>query len=164
MLVTSRDEKYVDQIQKLIGKKIPSRTLEGLAEATQARPPRDDRRGDRGRPRQRGGNDRDKRSHPIKPHGQVASMQPAPAAAEVIPVAAAPQPAPRNDHRQDHRQKHQQPQKNHAPKPQQQHRQQNDDVQDTRSQLPAFLLRPVKLPPVVEKPARAKKKEDAADA
>ena len=49
MLVTSRDEKYVDQIQKLIGKKIDSRSLEGLAEATQAHPPRDDRGGDRGR-------------------------------------------------------------------------------------------------------------------
>ena len=162
MLVTSRDEKYVDQIQKLIGKKIPSRMLEGLAEATQARPPRDDRRGDRGRSRQRGGNDRDKRPYPIKPHGQVASMQPAPAAPEQVPTAAAPQPAPRQEHRQDHRQKHQQPQKHHAPKPQQ--RQQHEDAQDTRSQLPAFLLRPVKLPPAVEKPARVKKKEDPADA
>ena len=162
MLVTSRDEKYVDQIQKLIGKKIPSRTLEGLAEATQARPPRDDRRGDRGRPRHRGGNDRDKRSYPIKPHGQVAAMEPAPAARDQAPAATAPQPAPRQEHRQDHRQKHQQPQKQQAPKPQ--HREQRGDVQDTRSQLPAFLLRPVKLPPAVEKPARAKKKEDAADA
>ena len=164
MLVTSRDEKYVDQIQKLIGKKIPSRALEGLAEATQARPPRDDRRGDRGKSRGRGGNDRDKRTHPIKPHGQIASMQPAPAAPEAAAVAAAPQPALRQEHRQDHRQKHQQPQKQRAPKPQNQsHRQPDDDTRDVRSQLPAFLLRPVKLPPAVEKPSRARKKEDAAD-
>jgi hypothetical protein len=90
-------------------------------------------------------------------------MQPVPAAPEQAPVVAAPQPAPRQEHRQDHRQKHhQQQQKHHAPKPQQ--RQQHEEAQDTRSQLPAFLLRPVKLPPAVEKPARAKKKEDDADA
>jgi superfamily II DNA/RNA helicase len=167
MLVTPRDEKYVDAIQKLTGNRIPARTLEGLAEATQSRPPRDDRRGDRGR--SRGRPDRDKRSYPIKPHGEVASMEPAVmVAASSVVEQAAPQPPKqqRHDHRNDHRQKHQnehrqdhrtkqqrpQPQKPHEPEP------------DLRSQLPAFLLRPVKLPPAPEKPARAKKKEDPADA
>jgi superfamily II DNA/RNA helicase len=164
MLVTSRDEKYVDQIQKLIGKKIESRTLEGLAEATQARPPRDDRggRGARGKP-QRGRNDRDKRAYPVKPHGQVASMEPtAPvAASSVVEQAAPPQPKqqqPRHDHRHDNRQKHAQQQQ----KPQAQKPQAREPEQDTLSQLPAFLLRPVKLPPAVEKPApKSKRKADA---
>jgi superfamily II DNA/RNA helicase len=166
MLVSPRDDKYVDQIQKLIGKKIEARTLEGLAEATQARPPRDDRggRGGRGKP-QRGRNDRDKRPYPVKPHGQIASMEPtAPvAASSVVEQAAPPQPKqqqPRRDHRQDNRQKH----THHQQKPQAQKSQPREPEQDTLSQLPAFLLRPVKLPPVPEKTTRAKKNQDTADA
>ena len=153
MLVTPRDEKYVDQIQRLIGTKIPARKLEGLAEAVEARPQREDRGG---RDRNRGKSNRDRKPYPVKPHGQVASMTPAPAAvaAEFQPVAA---PAPvRHDHRQDHRQKNQAPPKQHTPRPQQQPR---EVAEDTRSQLPAFLLRPVKLPTATEKPApRARKK------
>jgi superfamily II DNA/RNA helicase len=174
MLITSRDEKYVEQIEKLIGTKIEARTLEGLAEATQARPPRDDRSGrDRGKSRGGRGNDRErKHTYPVKPHGQVASMEPTiapapqPDATQATPQPVVAQPAPqpvaaRQDHRNDHRQKQ------HAPKPQQQQQkpqrhQQEDDTRDARSQLPAFLLRPVKLPPAVEKaPSRAKKKDTA---
>jgi hypothetical protein len=173
MLVTSRDEKYVDQIQKLIGKKIESRTLEGLAEATQARPPREDRggrSGARGKPRGRNDRDRKQHSYPVKPHGQVASMEPTPAAPQPVEAAPAPaatvqsqaQPAPRNAHRQDHRQRSQQPKQQHAPKPQKSHHN-DEDTRDTRSQLPAFLLRPVKLPPAVEKPAPRAKKKDTAE-
>src|ERR1700742_1478542 len=44
MLATSRDEKQLDAIIKLTGTNPPHRTLEGLAEAVQARP-RDDRHG-----------------------------------------------------------------------------------------------------------------------
>ena len=158
MLASSRDEKYIEAIQKLIGTKIPARTLEGLAEATQARPPRDDRakRSDRGKPRGRSERDR-KHSHPVKPHGQVASMEPAsPPIAQ--PTASAPQPAQaRNDHRQGPRHPSSKP---HAQKPQHQ-KPQAEPASDERSQLPAFLLRPVKLPPAVEKPApRAKKSVD----
>jgi len=172
MLVSPRDEKYVDAIQKLTGNKIPARTLEGLAEATQARPPRDDRGGrDRGKSRGGRGNSRDReRSYPVKPHGQVAAMEPtAPTPQPVAAPAAAPaQPAPhthsapRHDHRNDHRQKQ------HAPKPQHQNQkpqrhQQEDDTRDARSQLPAFLLRPVKLPPAPEKAAPRAKKKDVAE-
>ncbi len=161
MLVTPRDAKYVEAIQKLTGNTIPARRLEGLAEAVEARPPREDRGGgrDRDRNRNRGKSDRDRKPYPVKPHGQVASMEPA------APVAAAQPPlqparhdnqSARHDNRQDHRQKHQaQPKQHHAPKPQQP----RETVEDTRSQLPAFLLRPVKLPPPVEKPApRTRKK------
>jgi superfamily II DNA/RNA helicase len=152
MLVTPRDEKYVDAIRKLTGNTIPARKLEGLAEAVDARP-REDRGRDRGRDRHRGKSNRDRKPHPVKPHGHVASMEP------VAPVAAAqPHSEPaRHDHRQDHRPKHQAPAKQLAPKPQQPPR---AEPEDTRSQLPAFLLRPVKLPPAVEKPApRPRKKE-----
>jgi len=164
MLVTPRDEKYVDQIQKLTGNKIPARTLEGLAEATQARPPRDDR-GGRDRNRSRGRNDRDTRKgqHPVKPHGQVASMEPTQPAAALQTVAQpAPHPAPpRHDQRQDHRQKQQHAPKQHQ-KPQPNNRAEEDN-RDTRSQLPAFLLRPVKLPPVAEKPAPRTRKKDIVE-
>jgi len=162
MLVTPRDGKYVEAIERLIGKKLESRKLEGLSEAVEARPQRDERRGGRDRDRDRGrgrGNDRErKREYPIKPHGQVAPMEPAaPSAAQPAP---APAPAQRSDHRQDHR-PHAKPQRPQHPAREQQPS--REEAQDTRSQLPAFLLRPVPLPKQPEKPAgRAKKKEDAA--
>jgi len=153
MLVTPRDAKYVEAIQKLTGNTIPARRLDGLAEAVEARPPREDRGGrdrNRGKP-----SNRDRKPYPVKPHGQVASMEPAAPAT----VAAQPHPQPaRHDNRQDHRQKqHAQPKQHHAPKPQQP----RETVEDTRSQLPAFLLRPVKLPPPVEKPAPRTRKKAA---
>jgi superfamily II DNA/RNA helicase len=153
MLVTPRDAKYVEAIRKLTGNTIPARRLDGLAEAVEARPPREDRGG--GRDRNRGKSNRDRKPYPVKPHGQVASMQPA---APVAPPAQPhPQPA-RNDHRQDHRQKQPaQPKQHQAPKPQQP----RETVEDTRSQLPAFLLRPVKLPPPAEKPAPRTRKKAA---
>jgi superfamily II DNA/RNA helicase len=153
MLVSSRDAKYVEAIEKLIGKKIPMRTLEGLAEATESRPPREDRGGkggDRNKRGGRGGRDRNKREHPPKPHGHVASFEPAPPS---VATQAAPQAKPREDHRP--RQQHpQKPQQNRQPE------RKPEPVQsapaDERSQLPAFLLRPVKLP--AEKAPRAPKK------
>ena len=151
MLMTPRDAKYVEAIEKLIGKKFVPLKLEGLNEAAESRPARDDRRGGGGG-RDRGGrnNDRDrKREYPIKPHGQVALMEPvkpAPAATPAPqPVAAAPQ---RNDHRQDHRPSA----KPRASQPQ------REEIEDTRSQLPAFLLRPVPLPKQPEKVAGKAKK------
>jgi superfamily II DNA/RNA helicase len=150
MLVTPRDEKYVDAIRKLTGNTIPARQLDGLAEAVDGRP-----REDRGRDRHRGKSNRDRKPYPVKPHGHVAAMEPAPA------PSAQPQPA-RPDHRQEHRSKHQTPAKPHAPKPQHPPR---EAAEDTRSQLPAFLLRPVKLPPPVEKPApRTRKKAESTEA
>src|SRR6185312_2158405 len=177
MLVTPRDAKYVEAIERLIGRKFEPRKLEGLSEATDARPPREDR----GRDRNKGGrgrNDRDrKREYPVKPHGQVAPMEPAaPIAAAAIVEQAAPQPQhqppqqqhhqQRRDHRQDHRPKQQQ---QHQQRPPQQHNKprapEHEPVEDLRSQLPAFLLRPVPLPKAPEKPApRPKKAKDSAEA
>jgi superfamily II DNA/RNA helicase len=169
MLASSRDGKYVEAIEKLTKSALPRRKLEGLAEAVEARPPREDRhgrdKGGRDRNRSRG---RDQRERPVKPHGQVASMEPAKHAAEFQPIpqpvrAQEPRPqqirAPKQDHRQDHRQKQQRPQQQ---RPQQQKPQQpraeEPKIPDAQ-QLPAFLLRPVKLPEA--KPAKTKKKEPA---
>jgi superfamily II DNA/RNA helicase len=172
MLATERDGKNVDAIEKLTGgKAIPKRTLEGI-EVREDRGPRREERG-----RGRGGRDRDRaggrdrqRERPVKPHGQVASMdpiEPAPPremaavepAAPAMPVPQVQEPAAprvhepvrqgRNDHRRDHRpgQSGQKPQKQ-----QQQKQQRADDGVPDGSRLPAFLFRPVPLPKP-EKPA-----------
>jgi len=168
MLATSRDFKQVDAIEKLIGTKLPHRTLEGLAEAVQARPAGSDRpRNNRDRHGGRGGRDRDrKHNRPVADHGHRASMEPTQQVA-AAPVAEAPRPveqqpvqhAPQEHRRpkQDHRQnKPQQQKQQHAPKAQN-----NEPKKSDAHQLPAFLLRPVKLPPA-EKPARpAKPKQEA---
>ena len=159
MLVTSRDFKQVDAIQKLTGKELPRRTLEGLAEAVQQRPEREHRggRGDRDRNR-RGGRDR-KFNRPVADHGQRAAMEPTqvqpraetPAPAEQ-PQQRAPQPHhhPKQDRApQQHKQKHAQKQQ-----PKQQH---SEPKKPDAHQLPAFLLRPIKLP--AAKPKAPKKAE-----
>jgi superfamily II DNA/RNA helicase len=158
MLATSRDAKYVEAIEKLTKITLLRRTLDGLAEASDARPPRDDRQGrdrhDRDRQRGRG---RERRERPVKPHGQVAAMEP------VKPAAAplAPRPQEPKQHRPQ-KQQAQRPPKQQQPKPQQprepQH-QPREPKQPDVNQLPAFLLRPVILPKAPEKPVRTAKKE-----
>ncbi|MGC9953497.1 MAG: DEAD/DEAH box helicase [Rhizomicrobium sp.] len=155
MLATSRDGKYVEAIEKLTKISLPHRKLEGLAEASDARPPRDDRQGrDRhGRDRHRG---RDHRERPVKPHGQVAAMEPVKMGSAQPPPA---QPAPRPQNPKQHQPQKQQAQR--PPKPQQQPKQHQprESKQPDPQQLPAFLLRPVNLPKAPEKPARTTKKE-----
>ena len=177
MLATSRDFKQVADIEKLIGTKLDHRTLEGLAEAVQARPAGSDRpRNGRDRNGGRGGrNDRDRKQHnrPVADHGHRASMEPTQQVAVAAPVAEAPtqphveqqqpvQQQPQKHHRprQDHRQNKPQHQKQQhaAPKPQAQNKE--PKVSDAH-QLPAFLLRPVKLPPAEKPKAPAKPKQEA---
>ena len=166
MLATSRDAKYVEAIEKLTKMSLIRRKLEGLAEASAARPPRDDRKGrDRnGRDRKRG-SERDRRERPVKPHGQVAAMEPV----KPIPAHQAPaQPAPRPQEVKKHQsQKQQAPRppkvQQQQPKPPQQQQpkqhQPREPKQPDIQQLPAFLLRPVILPKAPEKPVRKIKKE-----
>jgi superfamily II DNA/RNA helicase len=177
MLATSRDFKQVDAIEKLIGTKLVHRTLEGLAEAVQARPAGSDRpRNGRDRNGGRGGrSDRDRKQHnrPVADHGQRASMEPTQVVA--APAAQAPQQnteqqqpvphQPQKHHRprQDHRQNQNKPQnqnqhqkQQHAPKAQT-----NEPKKPDAHQLPAFLLRPVKLPPAEKPKAPAKPKIEA---
>ncbi len=169
MLVAGADSKCVEAIEKLTKFSLPRRKLEGLAEQVRERPPREDR--GRDRDRRRGGKGRDRREHPIKAHGQVASLEPAKPVEHPAEPLAAPQvqqprtgkPA-RADHRQDHRQKTQA-----TPKPEPVHyaqgfkpRSEGPKTEPTavdHSQLPAFLLRPVKLPKAPEKAPRAPRKK-----
>jgi superfamily II DNA/RNA helicase len=170
MLASSRDAKYVEAIEKLTGNTLVRRTMEGLAEAVQARPAGESRghgRDRSGREGGRGGRERGGRgqhNRPIKDHGQRASMEPSPAQAAPAeqPAVVAVQPAPmqaqpqaqkpRQDHRREHRQQQHKPQQ-----PKQQQPQHNEPKKPDAHQLPAFLMRPVNLPKPVEKPAKAKK-------
>jgi superfamily II DNA/RNA helicase len=161
MLATSRDFKQVEAIEKLTGSKPAHRTLEGLAEATQDRPP-SEHRGNRDRNKRgsSGGRDRERDHHRKVPHhGHHAAMapseaQPSAAPAPVHEQAAAPQPVARSEQPRPPRQDR--PRNNGAQKqshPQQQPQQKAPGID--ASQLPAFLLRPVKLP--AAKPAPGKK-------
>jgi superfamily II DNA/RNA helicase len=160
MLASGRDAKYIEAIEKLTNTKLPHRTLEGLAEASNARPP-DERRG--GRDQKRGGRERDRGHRPQ--HGEQRSHHPKPAQqhAAQTPVArdSAPQEqAPRPQHQPQQHKPHM-PQQQHAKQgPQHQPRPPKPEGSDAH-QLPAFLLRPINVPKAAEKPApRPKKKLD----
>ena len=165
MLASRNDQKAVDAIEKLLGKPIDRRVMEGIEvreDDTKARGgDRNRRDGGRGR----GGRDRDRRPRERVPHGHEASMEPltataAPAQAE--PVAAAePRPVeprtvePRQERPRRERQPRPQPQKpvvqtpvRHQSSPEQPQPQQPraQGTKPDHSQLPAFLLRPIKLP------------------
>ena len=169
MLATSRDFKQVEAIEKLIGKKLERRTLEGLAEAVQARPAGEHRggRGDRDRNR-RGGRDRDRKfNRPVADHGHRASMEPTQVQPREESAAAAPaeqQPQQRapQQHRhpkQDRAPQQHKPKQQHQNKPKQAHDRQKEQKTPDAHQLPAFLLRPVKLP--AKTPRAAKPKAEA---
>jgi superfamily II DNA/RNA helicase len=148
MLASRHDQKAVDAIEKLLGKPVDRRVMEGIEVREEERRPRGDRnRRDGGRGR--GG--RDSRPRPIAPHGHEASMEPAAVSAAPIQAAqaqAAPAPAV------EPRQEAPRPRREHQPRPQAAKQPQQQRPQGTKpdhSQLPAFLLRPVKLPkPVSE--------------
>ena len=94
----------------------------------------------------------------MKPHGQVAAMQPI----KMDSSHLAPRPQEPKQHQPQKQQaqrppKQQQQPKQHQPRePQQQPR---EARQPDPQQLPAFLLRPVILPKAPEKPVRTVKKE-----
>jgi len=178
MLATSRDFKQVEAIERLTGSKLSHRMLEGLAEATQERPPQGEHRGGRDRNKRGGSRDRQRGEHhrKVPHHGHHASMEPtevqagAPASVQEAAPAPQPQPAPRVE-QQPRQHSPRPPRPDHrGPQPQQQNTQRNEHRNEQRneqrqpqqkpqgsdaSQLPAFLLRPVKLPP--DKPVRGKK-------
>ena len=139
MLASRHDQKAVDAIEKLLGKPIDRRVMEGIEVREEEARPRGDRNRRDGK-RERGGRDRDRRPRPVAAHGQVASMEPAIQAP--APAQVAPQPEPQQEMPRPHRER--QPQRpQHARQPQQQRPQ---GTKPDHSQLPAFLLRPVKLP------------------
>jgi superfamily II DNA/RNA helicase len=138
MLATPRDAKLVDAIEKLTTQPILRQKMEGLEVREETKHPRTHRRPDH----RDGSRERKPSSHaPQAP----AKSAPAPVKHEPIrphqSVAASKNsPAPRRDNPPRRAQEHDSPDLSH---------------------LPAFLLRPVKLPPVAEKPVRKPRKVTA---
>src|SRR5579885_38775 len=135
MLAGPRDSKLVDAIERLTKTPLSRRSLEGLADAVQARPDHDHhkRDGHRGKDRKHG-----QHRHSGSVHGE--SRSPGPHKPNVQGHKAPAQ----KPHGPDPRPAPGAPEKPRAVEPSGNH------------QLPAFLLRPVNLPKVVEKPARRK--------
>src|SRR5882762_3026270 len=148
MLVGRRDEKNVAAIEKLIGQPIARTIMEGLPEEHE-KPQRSNDRRDGQRHREgRGRRSNNNRDSHHRAAQKTSHHNSSPALAEEkglpAPQAAAPQPA----HRQQ------------APKPErptQAPKQSSQSNGHDPSQLPAFLLRPVQLPP------RPVKKTSAAE-
>ena len=144
MLATSAETKYVDAIERLTGIKIARRKMEGI-EIREDRGPRPDHRRDRDRNRR----DRN-RDRPIKPHGQVAKMEPA--APVIAPATQGQRSASAHSSKPQPDPRHQTSKALPESKPQ----------GPDGSRLPAFLFRPVPLPKL-ENPARAAKKAETAE-
>ena len=164
MLASTRDGKYIEAIEKITGKPLPRREMMDIEVREDARPRRDDRGGrDRGKDRGRGpgGKQRDRRPPGGKFHDQVASMEPTVAAPDAVPQAVeAPAPAerprerpekPRPESRQENRPENREPRPRNEPRGEKRERggQRHHNEQAARpeavdkSQLPAFLFRPV---------------------
>ncbi|HEX2760582.1 MAG TPA: DEAD/DEAH box helicase [Rhizomicrobium sp.] len=160
-LGSARDGKYVEAIEKITGQKLPRREMMDI-EVREDNRPRREERGGRGRERGRGGKDRhrDRRPPGGKFHDQVASMEPAEAAPDAAPRIAAEAPAPERarEARPEHRQEPRQDQRpRHEPRPEKHERSEKRERGGQRhhneqaakpeavdkSQLPAFLFRPV---------------------
>jgi superfamily II DNA/RNA helicase len=175
MLASRHDQKAVDAIEKLLGKPIDRRVMEGI-EVREDEPKRGGDRNRRDGGRGRGGRDRDHRPRERVPHGHEASMEPLAAPATPVPaspVQTAPVAAPAAPRAAEPRAER--PRREPRPKPQQpvvqtpvrhqsspeQPQPQQPRPQGTKpdhSQLPAFLLRPIKLPkaePLSETPEDA---------
>src|ERR1051326_2652623 len=182
MLVTPRDAKYVEAIERLTGNKLLRRSLEGLADAVEARPHEErgrDRHRSGGRHKPHSGRHEHKGSHaPRAPQHSHSSHAPSPHHAQPhAPVqlgqAQAPKPAPSHapeprPQTAHHGKPHSAPQPHGSHAQQHQHKadaQQRDRDNHSRPQapgsdaekLPAFLLRPIPLPK--EKPAPAARKK-----
>ena len=167
MLASHRDGKYIEAIEKITGQKLARREMMDIEVREDNRPRRDqdrDGRGGRGKDRGgRGGKDRgrDRRPPGGKYHDQVASMEPAPEGA-VAPAEV----APRLEQPRQERPKQERPKQEH--KPRQENRQEKGHGQNhgqrqghgqgqgqgqrdrperpaavDKSELPAFLFRPV---------------------
>jgi superfamily II DNA/RNA helicase len=142
MLATPRDGKYVEFIEKLTTKPLARRSMMDMEVRDEPRRHRDDRggRGGRGRGRGRDGKQRDRRPPGGKYHDQVASMEPTEITAAPAPEQA-PQPAqsprredkPRHPHHEKRERGSQRRHNEQAARP---------EAVD-KSELPAFLFRPV---------------------
>ena len=166
MLASHRDGKYLEAIEKITGQKLPRREMMDIEVREDVRPRRDDHKGGKGggRDRGRGGRDgkqRDRRPPGGKFHDQVASMDPVEAAAAPAPASAlieapvqearAPRPEkprqeqrPRNEPRTENREPRPENREKRERGGQRHHNEQAAKPEAVdKSQLPAFLFRPV---------------------
>ena len=163
MLASHRDGKYIEAIEKITGQKLPRREMMDIEVREETRPRQGDRggRGGKGGDRGRGGKDRNRDRRPPggKFHDQVASMEPTEVSATQQPVQAetpqvheqrAPrqEQKPRSEQRQEPRHEQRPRSENRGEKrergSQRQHNEQaaRPEAVD-KSELPAFLFRPV---------------------
>jgi superfamily II DNA/RNA helicase len=149
MLATPRDAKYVDVIEKLTGKPLARRSMMDIEVREENRPHRDKHRdghGRRGKDRGRDGKRHDRRPPGGKFHDHVASMEPAIAEAspaEPSQAVQAPAPQVQESHR-DQKPKHRNERHHEKRGSQRQHNEQAARPQAVdKSELPAFLFRPV---------------------
>ncbi len=165
MLASHRDGKYIEAIEKITGQKLARREMMDIEVREESRPHRgNDRHGRGGKGgRERDGKDRhrDRRPPGGKFHDQVASMEPTEVSA-TPQLAEAPVQAPMPEQRRDKPQqdKPRQDKPRHAPRAQADAPRQNQPKRERgsqrqhneqaaqpaavdRSELPAFLFRPV---------------------
>ena len=170
MLASHRDGKYIEAIEKITGNKLARREMMDIEVREERKPPRGEQgRGgrDRGKDRGRGrdGKQRDRRPPGGKFHDQVASMDPVEATPDAAPQAApmeaqraeAPRAVerPREQPRQEQTRQEQRPRNEPRTEnrdrgekrergSQRQHNEQAAKPEAVdKSQLPAFLFRPV---------------------
>jgi superfamily II DNA/RNA helicase len=163
MLASRRDEKYIDAIEKITGNTLERREMLDIEVREDTRPRRDgDRHGGRGRERGRsqGGKHRDRRPPDGKYHEHVAGMEPVQvnpdAVAQAPEPARAPQPPrerqekrPRDQRPRGERQEQRAPSERQSQEKRERHSQRHHNEQAAKpeavdkSQLPAFLFRPV---------------------
>jgi len=165
MLASHRDGKYIEAIEKITGQKLPRREMMDIEVREENRPHRGEGRGHKGgrdRSRGRDGKQRDRRPPDGKFHDHVASMEPAPAGEQPLAAAPVQNQAPVQEPRPHKPQQENKPDKRHH----QEHRRENrpENKQENRekrgsqrhhnsqaaqpsqvdkSELPAFLFRPV---------------------
>jgi superfamily II DNA/RNA helicase len=162
MLASHRDGKYIEAIEKVTSQKLPRREMMDIEVREEARPRRDHDRHGRGVKggRDRGGKDRNRDRRPPggKYHDQVASMEPADLTSDAAPAQAPRPEQPRQEQPRHEQPRQEQPRQEQKHKPRGENRQgqaqghgqgQRDRHQSQRpaavdkSELPAFLFRPV---------------------
>jgi superfamily II DNA/RNA helicase len=159
MLATPKDNRLVEAIESLTGHPIPKRVMEDLEIREETRNSRDRSSGDR-RPRRehRGSHEGASRREPDAKREQAAT-HPAPrtAAARPEPKQAERKQTPRHQQAPKTQPASKQPQ---AAKQAQHADRESDDL----NRLPAFVLRPVILPPKPDKPAPRTRRKVSAEA
>jgi superfamily II DNA/RNA helicase len=145
MLATPRDAKYVDVIEKLTGKPLARRSMMDIEVREENRPHRDrDGRRQRGKERGRDGKHHDRRPPGGKFHDHVASMEPAEVRQDAVSAAPAQAPAVQETHREREQKPRHQGERHREKRSQRQHNEQAARPETVdKSELPAFLFRPV---------------------